>query len=295
MNVENVVIIGAGPAGIAAALQLHRYGIKPIILEKDKIGGLLRNADLVENYPGFPDGISGVNLTDLFTTQLLNSVDVIFEEVICLDFHEGVFLIETPERTFHSRLVLVGSGTRAREFSDIEIPENAKRRVFYEIHPILEEKGRRIIIVGAGDAAFDYALNLGHHNDITILNRGENENCLPLLRERAERSPSISYHKQTEISMINGDSSGELQVECKSPEGTLKFNAHYLIFATGRDPQLDFLSGNLKENAGELEDRGLLYFAGDVKNDIFRQTSISVGDGVMAAMKMSKKITELSP
>ncbi len=53
MNVENMVIIGAGPAGIAAALQLHRYGINPIILEKDKIGGLLRNADLVENYPGF--------------------------------------------------------------------------------------------------------------------------------------------------------------------------------------------------------------------------------------------------
>jgi thioredoxin reductase len=295
MNVENVVIIGAGPAGIAAALQLHRYGINPIILEKDKIGGLLRNADLVENYPGFPDGISGKNLTYLFATQLQNSVDVIFEEVISLDFHEGVFLIETPERTFYSRLVLVGSGTRAREFSDIEIPENARKRVFYEIHPILEEKGRRIIIVGAGDAAFDYALNLGHHNDITILNRGENESCLPLLHERAERSPAISYHKQTEISMIDGDSSGELLVKCRSPEGILRFNAHYLIFATGRDPQLDFLSGNLKENAGELEDRGLLYFVGDVKNGIFRQTSIAAGQGVMAAMKMFKKIEELSP
>jgi thioredoxin reductase len=293
MNVENVVIIGAGPAGIAAALQLHRYGINPIILEKDKVGGLLRNADLVENYPGFPDGISGVNLTYLFAAQLQNSVDVIFEEVISLDFREGVFLIETPERTFHSRLVLVGSGTRAREFSDIEIPRNAKRRVFYEIHPIMEEKGRRVIIVGAGDAAFDYALNLGHHNDITVLNRGENESCLPLLRERAERSPAISYYKQTEISMIDGSSFGELLVECTSPEGILRFNAHYLIFATGRDPQLDFLSRNLREHAGELEDRGLLYFAGDVKNGIFRQTSIAVGEGVMAAMKMFKKIEEL--
>lgn len=293
MNVENVVIIGAGPAGIAAALQLHRYGIDPIILEKDKIGGLLRNADLVENYPGFPDGISGKNLTYLFATQLQNSVDVIFEEVISLDFHDGVFLIETSERTFYSRLVLVGSGTRAREFSDIEIPENAKRRVFYEIHPIMEEKGRSVIIVGAGDAAFDYALNLGHHNDIIVLNRGENESCLPLLRERAERSPAISYHKQTEISMIDGGSFGELLVECTSPDGILRFNAHYLIFATGRDPQLDFLSRNLREHAGELEDTGLLYFAGDVKNGIFRQTSIAVGEGVMAAMKMFKKIEEL--
>jgi thioredoxin reductase len=95
--------------------------------------------------------------------------------------------------------------------------------------------------------------------------------------------------------MIDGDSSGELLVECRSPEGTLRFNAHYLIFATGREPQLDFLSGNLKENAGALEDRGLLYFAGDVKNGIFRQTSIAAGQGVMAAMKMFKKITELSP
>ena len=65
-KVEGVTIIGAGPAGIAAAIQLKRYGITPLLLEKNMLGGLLRNANLVENYPGFPVGISGLHLTSLF-------------------------------------------------------------------------------------------------------------------------------------------------------------------------------------------------------------------------------------
>ena len=90
MNVEHVTIIGAGPAGIATALQLKRYGITPIILEKNTIGGLLRNAHLVENYPGFPKGISGVNLVRLFRKHLERAAITIFpEEVINLDIEDG--------------------------------------------------------------------------------------------------------------------------------------------------------------------------------------------------------------
>ncbi|MDP8228420.1 MAG: NAD(P)/FAD-dependent oxidoreductase, partial [Candidatus Electryoneaceae bacterium] len=65
MNHHNVAIIGAGPAGIAAVIQLQRYGVDPVILEKDAVGGLLRSANLIENYPGFPNGISGPRLVQL--------------------------------------------------------------------------------------------------------------------------------------------------------------------------------------------------------------------------------------
>ena len=69
MKIESVAIIGAGPAGLSTALQLKRQGIKAVLFERDKVGGLLRNANLVENYPGFPGGLSGPKLVSLFEQQ----------------------------------------------------------------------------------------------------------------------------------------------------------------------------------------------------------------------------------
>src|SRR4030042_7192079 len=69
MQIEDIIIIGAGPAGLAAAIQLKRYGIRPLLFERAVVGGLLRNANLVENYPGFPRGITGPGLVKLFARQ----------------------------------------------------------------------------------------------------------------------------------------------------------------------------------------------------------------------------------
>jgi len=85
VNIKDVVIIGAGPAGISAAIQLKRYGIEPTLLEKEEIGGLLKNANLVENYPGFPNGVPGPELVKLFKKQLENAqIKVHFEKVLKL-------------------------------------------------------------------------------------------------------------------------------------------------------------------------------------------------------------------
>ena len=295
METEKAIIIGAGPAGIAAAIQLKRQGINPVVFEKSEVGGLLRNANLVENYPGFPGGISGGHLVSLFKKQLgAQLLEVVFEEVTSLDFEDGIFHVETPKQDCRSRTVLVASGTKARKFTDIKVPENVTARVFYEICPVLEATGKKVVIVGAGDAAFDYALNLGKRNEVTILNRGEAVRCLPLLWERVKESDGIGYRKHTKIVNITGDSSEGLRLECINPEGTSILGADYLIFAIGRNPQLDFLSEKLKEERQELESRNLLYFVGDVRNRTFRQTAIAIGEGIMAAMRMSGKLQEVT-
>ena len=96
---EPVAIIGAGPAGITAAIQLKRYGLSPMLFEKEAIGGLLRNANWVENYPGFPNGISGLKLTRLMAQQLKTvGVEGFFEEVLELDYAKEVFTLETPKQ-----------------------------------------------------------------------------------------------------------------------------------------------------------------------------------------------------
>ena len=144
MKIEDVIIIGAGPAGIAAAIQLRRYGLTPVLLEKDHIGGLLVNANLVENYPGFPQGISGVELVKLFQSQLeLTGVTVSFEEVLHLDYDES-FIIRTSQRELRSRIAVVASGTWPRQ---AEFPPEAADRIFYEVSPIAGVEHKKIVII----------------------------------------------------------------------------------------------------------------------------------------------------
>jgi thioredoxin reductase len=288
MQINDILIIGAGPAGIAAAIQLKRYGLQPILLERAEIGGLLKNANLVENYPGFPGGITGPALVQLFERQLLDlSIQVCYEEVTKLDIEMGhYFLVETRKSVYHSRRVVVATGTQPRRFRDFEIPAELNEYICYEIYPLLDVSGKEIAIVGAGDAAFDYALNLSWRNRVTILNRGQDLKCLPLLWERAKAEHQIEYREDTTIASIKPHPASGMLLECTTPVGPLSFQVDYLIGAIGREPALGFLSDQVLELAPELEDQGLLYFIGDVKNDIYRQTSISVGDGVRAAMQI---------
>jgi thioredoxin reductase len=287
MDIEDVIIIGGGPAGIAAAIQLKRYGLSPLIFEREALGGLLRNANLVENYPGFPGGISGLKLVGLLEQQVRDfALRVTYAEVIRLDRAAGSFQVETSQGVYAARFVVVASGTRPYPYSGADIPTQVRSKVIYEIYQLIGRIGLEIVILGAGDAAFDYALNLAKNNAIVVLNRGEALKCLPLLWERVQREPKISYFDNITISEIKNDPPAGMRLECSQPSGPKSFHADYLVVAYGRQPQLDFLSAQIVKTSQELESKGLLYFIGDVKNGIFRQTAIAVGDGLLAAMQI---------
>jgi thioredoxin reductase len=293
MKIESVLIIGAGPAGLSTAIQLKRYGIHPLLFERDEVGGLLRNANLVENYPGFPKGISGTNLARLFIRQVQNlNIDVIYEEVVDLVYDQELFQARTGQSTYVSRVVVIATGTKPIHLKNISIPEDLTERVFYEVHALLHVENKCVVIIGSGDTAFDYALNLSKKNRIIILNRGEKPKCLPLLWERAQKIPAISYRNNTEVNKLIKDSKGGMLMDCQSPAGALQFHADYLVGAIGRETQLDYLSEPFLQQAQALEEQGVLYRIGDVKNGIYRQTSIAVGEGVLTAMKIYRQLKE---
>jgi len=285
MKPDEVVIIGAGPAGMTAAIQLKRYGIPFILLEKERAGGLLWNANLVENYPGFPAGVSGPKLVHLIEKQMDRlGVPVSHDEVVDVQGGDNQFLVVTRNTLYAPRFLIVASGTRPKPFP-LAIPEEAQDRVFSEVYPLLNEHDKQIVIIGAGDAAFDYALNMTkNRNSVTILNRTREVKCLGLLWERAMAEPAITYRAGAPVSGVKLDeTASRLELRLEAGES---IEADYLLFAIGRVPETDFLSG-------ELLDKNIdgLYFVGDVKNGPYRQAAIAAGDGLRAAMKIYFDLT----
>ncbi len=283
-----VAVIGAGPAGIAAAIQLKRCGLDPLLLERERVGGLLWNANWVENYPGFPNGVAGPKLIALMEKQMNRlGVEVTRAEVVSLDLQDDVLNIEAKKSTYEANVVVVATGTQAKPIPNV-VAKNAQGRVFSEVWPLLEARGKRILIVGAGDAAFDYALNLSKkRNSVTILNRGEDVKCLQLLFERAAAEPLIEYRPRTAVRRVEADTTaGRLKVKCEADGVVESLAADYVLFAIGREPNLGFLSESVRRRERELAEAGRLFFAGDVVNGLFRQAAIAAGDGLRAAMQI---------
>lgn len=286
---EEVTIVGAGPAGMAAAIYLQRAGFAPAVLERGEPGGLLRSAALVENYPGFPDGIKGVELVARFKRQLERvGARITKANVTRVTTSAKGFAVQTDKRKFTTRAALIATGTSPNEIDLQGSASVLRKNVFNEITEIPGRvRGKKILIIGGGDAAFDYALNLeGQGAEVTIITRSE-PHCLGLLQDRV---------KARQITVITRARPGHLK---ESPKGIIlrsrisgrqiETAGNLILLACGRRPNLDILSSDLQRRLGSRTDvprtsvRGL-YLVGDVARGNHRQTGIAVGDGIHAAM-----------
>lgn len=286
---NDIAIIGAGPAGIAAALQFARYEVSPFIYEAETPGGLLYNAGVVWNYPGFPGGIEGPELAALFARGLRDSGAVVCrEEVLSIDFAGGVFRV-TADSEADFAAVVIATGTRPVPLEDVDFDSTETRdAVDYGVSGIRSITGKSIAVIGAGDAAFDYALTLSRKNDIVILQRGQKPRCNAALERRAGESERITVLENASASRISREEGGMFELSlcgagCGSRES---MTADRVIAAVGRVPREIALLPGLTDAIDELAAGAKLRFAGDVMNGMFRQTAIAAGDGVRAAMEI---------
>ncbi|MGC9366031.1 MAG: NAD(P)/FAD-dependent oxidoreductase [bacterium] len=289
MDNLDIAIIGGGPSGIAAAIQLKRCGYSPVLFEKYKIGGLIRSAHLVENYPGFSIGITGIVLAEKLESHLKKwQVEVYKQEVEKVDYQDDLFKISTGCAQYLTRILLVASGTIPKKLNISKLCLNNEDKVFYEIEPLLRIKNKHICIIGGGDAAFDYALNLAEHNNISILYPSTNPRCLPLLYQRVCRNKSIKCINEVTIDNIRTENNN-LTLKGLKKDHFIEIVGSCLLVAIGREENLKFIGNSLLVNKTKLENSKKLFFIGDVKNGIFRQISLAAADGIKAAMEIHIK------
>ncbi|MGB2963441.1 MAG: NAD(P)/FAD-dependent oxidoreductase [Anaerolineales bacterium] len=291
MKVFPVVIIGAGPAGLTAAMQLERQSISPVVLERNQVGGLLLNANLVENYPGFVEGVSGPDLVKLFSRQAERlGVNVSLEEVFSVEIKSGIFHIVTNKREIKAGILVAASGTIAKTLHPDLFTGDLDDKVYTDVYPLIEEKGKTILIVGAGDAALDYALNLARLNQVIILNRGTRIKGLPLLWDRVQMRSAIDYFPNVEITGIAGTDDGRINVLAETGAQQNCYQCDFLISAIGRIPDWGFAEEKLLKKMDQLQEEGKIYVIGDLHNGPYRQTALAVGDGIRAAMEIGQSL-----
>ncbi len=273
---RDIIIIGCGPAGASSAIQLKRMGFQPLVFEKNEIGGLAVNANLIENYLGYPKGISGVKFCSLLGKQFLNhNIDIRFEEIESAEYKQGNFLVRSQKGIYSSKYLIDATGTEPVIPKDVFIDKKADRKVFYEVSNLSKVKNKEIAVLGGGDAAFDYSLNLSKNNNVSIYNRSGNFRCLDLLLQRAKENKNIEIFKNYIINNITGQDK-KLKLNFNTIRGKEKsVIADYVLIAFGRKPARDYKIKNKK-----------FFCIGDKINGDFRQISLSVGDGVKTAMRI---------
>jgi len=287
---NRIAIVGAGPAGISAAIQLKRYGHEPIVFEKDRIGGLIKNANMIENYAGFIKSINGAQFVGSLELQCLKyALDIRPEQVLQVGYSSKRFDLKTDSNTYSSDVVVVASGTRPLSFNDFEIPPQCLKNIQYEVYPIRDSVSKHIVIVGSGDAAFDYALSLSRSNKVLILMRSATSKCIASLYKRVSENDNINIVSRACLKSLSSCNQNQICIEYWFQNLTESLNTDWLIFAIGREPDDVFLSDQILQNQAKLEDDGLLYFVGDIKNGNYRQLSIAAGDGLKAAMKINER------
>ena len=289
------MIIGGGPAGLAAGLYAARARRKTVLLEKGVIGGQISLTELVENYPGIPS-INGFDLAQAMLKQAEScGMETQFVETKALERDGKVWLVRTAEDEYLARAVIVTAGA---DYNKLGVPGEERltgRGVSYcATCDAAFFKGQHVAVVGGGDAAMDEGLFTTRHVDkISVIHRRDRLRASAILQERAFANPKMEFVWNTVVTEILGDEAvtGVRLRNLEAGEDSSLDVAAVFIFI-GQHPNTDFLRGLVPTDEGghavvnewmETELPGL-YVAGDARRNSARQVVSSAGDGATAAI-----------
>ncbi len=303
--VEDVIIIGAGPAGLTAALYTAREDFRPLVITGISAGGQLILTTDVENYPAFPDGVGGSELVDMMRKQAEKfGARFIGEDVAEVDLSSRPFKVKTATQSLEANSIIIATGASARWLG---IPSEQKfigRGVsscatcdapFY--------KGKDVIVVGGGDTAMEDSLFLTKFvNSVTIVHRRDQFRASNIMQERVKSNPKIKIVWNSVVYEITGDAkvSGVKLKNVNTNEVT-EMQVGGVFVAVGYQPNTKFLNGKLElDKAGYLVAKDEVktaidgvFVAGDVADHIYRQAVTAAGSGAKAALEVRAYLQNL--
>lgn len=298
MQKTRVVIVGSGPAGLAAALYTARAQLKPIVIVGSQLGGQAAITHEIENYPGFPGGISGPELVERMKEQAEGfGAEFIYDNVTSVDFTQGTpFTVVTNGETYLADAVIITIGADPRKLKVKGEIEGIGKGVSYcGTCDGFFFRGKEVVVVGGGDSAIEEGLFLTRFaTKVTVIHRRDTLRAGVQLQKRAFDNPKMAFVWDSvveEVLFNDGIVSGVRLRNLKTQEESI-FPTQGLFVFIGHDPNSKFFTDQvaLNDNGYIITDERYrtnvegVFAAGEIQDEMWRQVATSVGQGTAAAM-----------
>ena len=295
---HEVVMIGAGPSALSAAVYTTRENIDTVLIEKGVIGGLAAITDLVDNYPGFEKGVSGLDLAQKLESQAERfGAKIELDEVTSIEDEGDIKVVKTTSGEYRAKAVLIATGS---DYKKINVPGESE---YYAkgVHYCATcdgafYNGKRLVAIGGGNSAAQETLFLtrfAEHIDILVRSDWR---ASDVLVEEVEKHDAITVHKGIAIKEIAGQDGQVTKVVGQNPAGEeVEFPTDGVFVFVGLKPNTGFL----KDSPIELDERGFIktdinlmtsmpgvFASGDVRSGATMQIASAVGEGATAALKI---------
>ncbi|PKO05662.1 MAG: thioredoxin-disulfide reductase [Chloroflexi bacterium HGW-Chloroflexi-3] len=299
-KVEKMIIIGAGPAGLSAALYAARAELSPLVITGISLGGQASLTHTIENYPGFPDGVGGAELGELFQKQAERfGARFEFDNVTEVNFTESPYVVKTYGNDYKAETVVISTGASPNYLGVPGEKDLTGKGVSYcGTCDGWFFKEKDIVVVGGGDSALEEGIFLTRFaKSVTIIHRRDQLRAGKILQTRAFNNPKIKFIWDSVVEKVNGSSAVEsVLIKNVNSGSESTFPTDGVFVFIGHTPNTDLFKGQLAmdENGYLLVDSKMqtavpgVYAAGEVMDSSFKQVVTSAGWGAAAAIQATK-------
>ncbi len=305
-DIYDVIIIGGGPAGLTSGLYTSRARLKSLLIEKGFTGGQVMTIEWVENYPGFDEGISGIELSQRMERQAkkfgLETIQGSVKEISLYDEIKRIVLEEG--KVYEAKAVILATGANPRPLKVEEEEKYRGRGVSYcATCDGAFFKGKKIAVIGGGNSAVEEAIFLTKFADVVyIVHRRDQLRATKIIQERAFANPKIKFIWNSLVEKIDGkDTVNALSLKNVKTGEVSELAVEGVFIYIGYKPNTGFLKGLIKLDKDNyiITDEEMstsvqgIFAAGDVRAKSLKQIATAVGDGAIAAVSAEKYISQM--